>query len=248
MILFLPIIIFIIVILAMLKQVNQYERGVVLTMGRYSGIKEPGWRVIVPVFQRISKVDMRVKAVDVPDQKALTKDNVSVGINAVIYYKMVDAAKSVLNIENVHYAILQLAQTTMRNVVGEVTLDQLLAERSGISERIQAVVEKTCIEWGIDISNVELKDIVLSSDMERTIGKVAEAERERKATIIQSEGEVMASENMAKAALMLSNTPGALHLRTLQSINDMSSDQSNTVVYMVPVEALKALEGFTKKS
>ena len=232
----------------MLKVVNQYERGVVLTMGRYSGIKEPGWRIIVPVFQTMSKVDMRVKAVDVPDQKALTKDNVSVGINAVIYYKMVDAAKSVLNIENVHYAILQLAQTTMRNVVGEVTLDQLLADRAHISEKIQTVVEATCVEWGIDISNVELKDIALSHDMERTIGKVAEAQRERQATIIQSEGELMASENMAKAAAMLANTPGALHLRTLQSINDMSSDQSNTVVYMVPVEALKALEGFTKMS
>jgi regulator of protease activity HflC (stomatin/prohibitin superfamily) len=231
----------------MLRQINEYERGVVLTMGRFTGIKEPGWKIIVPIFQQMKKVDMRVKAVDVPDQKALTKDNVSVGVNAVIYYKMVDAGKSVINIENVHYAILQLAQTTMRNVIGEVTLDQLLAERSHISEKIQTVVEATCIEWGIDISTVELKDIALSHDMERTIGKVAEAQRERQATIIASEGEVMASENMAKAAAMLAATPGALHLRTLQSINDMSSDQSNTVVYMVPVEALKALEGFMKK-
>jgi regulator of protease activity HflC (stomatin/prohibitin superfamily) len=241
------IIIIIVACIAMLRQINEYERGVVLTMGRFSGIKEPGWKIVVPVFQQMKKVDMRVKAVDVPDQKALTKDNVSVGINAVIYYKMVDAAKSVLNIENVHYAILQLAQTTMRNVVGEVTLDQLLADRAHISEKIQSVVEVTCVEWGIDISNVELKDIALSHDMERTIGKVAEAQRERQATIIASEGEVMASENMAKAAAMLAATPGALHLRTLQSINDMSSDQSNTVVYMIPVEVLKALEGFTKK-
>ncbi len=241
------IIIIIVACIAMLRQINEYERGVVLTMGRFSGIKEPGWKIVVPVFQQMKKVDMRVKAVDVPDQKALTKDNVSVGINAVIYYKMVDAAKSVLNIENVHYAILQLAQTTMRNVVGEVTLDQLLADRAHISEKIQSVVEVTCVEWGIDISNVELKDIALSHDMERTIGKVAEAQRERQATIIASEGEVMASENMAKAAAMLAATPGALHLRTLQSINDMSSDQSNTVVYMIPVEVLKALEGFPKK-
>jgi regulator of protease activity HflC (stomatin/prohibitin superfamily) len=242
-----PIVILVIVLLSMLRQINEYERGVVLTMGRFTGIKEPGWKIIVPIFQQMKKVDMRVKAVDVPDQKALTKDNVSVGVNAVIYYKMVDAGKSVINIENVHYAILQLAQTTMRNVIGEVTLDQLLAERSHISEKIQTVVEATCIEWGIDISTVELKDIALSHDMERTIGKVAEAQRERQATIIASEGEVMASENMAKAAAMLAATPGALHLRTLQSINDMSSDQSNTVVYMVPVEALKALEGFMKK-
>jgi regulator of protease activity HflC (stomatin/prohibitin superfamily) len=231
----------------MLRQINEYERGVVLTMGRFTGIKTPGWKIIIPIFQQMKKVDMRIKAVDVPDQKALTKDNVSVGVNAVIYYKMVDAGKSVINIENVHYAILQLAQTTMRNVIGEVTLDQLLSERSHISEKIQTVVEATCIEWGIDISTVELKDIALSHDMERTIGKVAEAQRERQATIIASEGEVMASENMAKAAAMLAATPGALHLRTLQSINDMSSDQSNTVVYMVPIEALKALEGFMKK-
>lgn len=242
------IIIFIaILLLAMLRQINEYQRGVVLTMGRFSGIKTPGWKIIVPIFQQMTKVDMRVKAVDVPDQKTLTKDNVSVGVNAVIYYKVVDAAKSVINVESVHYAILQLAQTTMRNVVGEVTLDQLLADRIHISEKIQTVVEKTCTEWGIDISNVELKDISLSHDMERTIGKVAEAQRERQATVIQSEGEVLASENMAKAASMLAATPGALHLRTLQSINDMSSDQSNTVVYMVPVEVLKALEGFKKQ-
>lgn len=236
-----------IALIAMLRQINEYERGVMLTMGRATGIKTPGWKVVVPIFQQMKKVDMRVKAVDVPDQRALTKDNVSVGVNAVIYYKIVDAAKSVLNVENVHYAILQLAQTTMRNVVGEVTLDQLLADRSHISEKIQLVVEQTCTEWGIDISNVELKDISLSHEMERTIGKVAEAQRERQSVIIASEGELMASENMAKAAAMLAQTPGALHLRTLQSINDMSSDQSNTVVYMVPVEVLKAFEGFAKK-
>lgn len=240
------IIIIIIALLAMLRQINEYERGVVLTMGRFSGIKSPGWKILVPIFQQMKKVDMRVKAVDVPDQKALTKDNVSVGVNAVIYYKIVDAGKSILNVENVEYAILQLAQTTMRNVVGEVTLDQLLSDRTHISEKIQIVVEQTCTEWGIDISNVELKDIALSHDMERTIGKVAEAQRERQATIIASEGELLASENMAKAAAMLAQTPGALHLRTLQSINDMSSDQSNTVVYMVPVEVLKAFEGFKK--
>jgi regulator of protease activity HflC (stomatin/prohibitin superfamily) len=241
------IIIVVVLVLAMLRQINEFERGVVLTMGRFTGIKTPGWKIVVPVFQQMKKVDMRIKAVDVPDQKALTKDNVSVGVNAVIYYKIIDAGKSVLNVENVYYAILQLAQTTMRNVVGEITLDQLLADRAHVSERIQNVVETTCIEWGIDISNVELKDISLSHDMERTIGKVAEAQRERQATIIQSEGELLASENMAKAAAMLAQTPGALHLRTLQSINDMSSDQSNTVVYMVPVEVLKAFDGFAKK-
>lgn len=242
------ILIFVVVlVLSMLRQINEYERGVMFTMGRATGIKTPGWKIVIPLFQQMIKVDMRVKAVDVPDQKALTKDNVSVGVNAVIYYKIVDAPKSVINVEYVNYAILQLAQTTMRNVVGEVTLDQLLADRAHISEKIQLIVEKTCVEWGVDIANVELKDIALSHDMERTIGKVAEAQRERQATIIASEGELLASENMSKAAEMLSKTPGALHLRTLQSINDMSSDQSNTVVYIVPVEVLKAFEGFVKK-
>jgi regulator of protease activity HflC (stomatin/prohibitin superfamily) len=140
------IILVVILVLSMLRQINEYQRGVVLTMGRFSGIKTPGWKIIVPVFQQMTKVDMRVKAVDVPDQKTLTKDNVSVGVNAVIYYKVVDSAKSVINVENVHYAILQLAQTTMRNVVGEVTLDQLLADRIHVSEKIQMVVEKTCSE------------------------------------------------------------------------------------------------------
>lgn len=240
-------IIVLILVLSSLRQINQYQRGVLFTMGRFAKIMEPGWRLVIPVFQGYQKVDMRIKAVDVPDQKAITKDNVSVIVNAVLYYKVFDAAKAVIEVENFYYAISQYAQTTMRNIVGEVTLDELLANREKIAERIREIVDIETDAWGLKVSNVELKDISLPANMERTIAKQAEAEREKRAVIINSEGEVAAAENMAKAAQTLSATPGALHLRTLQSINDISSDQSNTVIFAIPVEVLRALEGLTKK-
>lgn len=236
-----------ILILLLIRQVNQYERGIVFTMGKFSRIWQPGWHIIIPVFQRLMKVDIRVKAVDVPDQEAITKDNIPIRINAVIYYKVNDAAKAVIEVEDFFFAVSQLAQTTMRNAVGEVTLADLLAKKKDVSEKIKEVVDKVSDAWGIDVQSVELKDIVLPESLKRTIAKVAEAEREKQAVIISSEGEVLAAENMAKAAETLSASPGALHLRTLQSINDISSDQSNTTVWMVPVEVLKALEGLTKK-
>jgi regulator of protease activity HflC (stomatin/prohibitin superfamily) len=239
---FLPFIIFILLI--SIRQINQYERGVKFTLGKFSSILEPGWRLIFPIFQGCQKVDVRVKAVDVPDQNAITRDNVSVKVNAVIYYKVSDVAKAVIEVEDFRYAISQYAQTTMRNIVGEVTLDELLSSRDKIADRIREIVDKETDEWGLKVNNVELKDVSLPPEMERTIGKQAEAEREKRAVIINSQGELAASQNISKAAKQLSATPGALHLRTLQSINDMSSDQSNTIVYMIPVELLKALEGF----
>jgi len=237
----------IVVLAAIVKQINQYERGVRFTMGRFSNIMEPGWRVIIPVFQSYQKVDMRTKAVDVPDQNAITRDNVSVRVNAVIYYKVSDAQKAIIEVEDFRFAISQYAQTTMRNIVGEVTLDELLSSRDQIADRIREIVDKETDAWGLKVQNVELKDVSLPPDMERTIGKQAEAEREKRAVIITSEGEVAAAQNMASAAQMLSAVPGALHLRTLQSINDISSDKSNTVVFAVPLEILKALEGFGKQ-
>lgn len=235
-----------VLVIISIRQINQYERGVKFTLGKFSKVLEPGWRLVFPVFQSCQKVDVRTKAVDVPDQNAITRDNVTVKVNAVIYYKVADSQKAIIEVENFRYAISQYAQTTMRNIVGEVTLDELLSSRDKIAERIREIVDKETDAWGLKVQNVELKDVSLPADMERTIGKQAEAEREKRAVIINSEGELAASQNIAKAAQMLSQTPGALHLRTLQSINDMSSDQSNTVVYMVPVEALKALEGFVK--
>ncbi len=236
-----------VLVLISIKQVNQYERGVKFTFGKYSGVMEPGWRLVWPIIQFYRKVDMRIKAVDVPHQKAITRDNVSVEVNAVIYYQVSSAEKSVLEIEDFMYAISQYAQTTMRNIVGGVTLDELLANRDKIAEHIRDVVDKETDAWGLKVHNVELKDVSLPEAMERTIAKQAEAEREKRAVIITSEGELAASTNMAEAAKVLAASPGALHLRTLQSINDISSDQSNTVVFTVPMEILKAVEGFAKK-
>lgn len=237
----------ILVVLASLKQVNEYERGIIFTMGRFSGVLKPGWRLVLPIFQTWQKVDVRTKVVEEPDQEVITKDNVSTKITAVIYYKIVDASKAVLEVENFFWAVSQLAQTTMRNVIGEVTLDQLLSQRHELAVKIKDLVEKSALQWGLDVSSVELKDVKLPESMVRTMAKQAEAEREKRATIINSEGEVIASKNLAEAAKTMSDAPGALHLRTLNSINDISSDQSNTVVFTVPLEILKALEGFRKK-
>ncbi len=241
------IIIFVFVFLITLRQVNQYERGVMFTMGRFTGMVNPGWRVVIPIFQGMKKVDMRLKAIDVPAQDAITKDNVSAKINAVIYYKIVDASKTVLEVESVHYAVLQLAQTTMRNIVGEVTLDELLSQRQTIADRIEHLVDEATKDWGVEVVTTELKDINLPPDMVRTIAKQAEAERERRAVIINAEGEVIAAENLQKAAELLAKSPGALHLRTLNAINDVSSDASNTIVFTLPLEILKAFSGFEKK-
>ena len=240
-------IVLVIVILSFLRQVNQYERGVKFTMGRYTSTCNPGWRLIIPIFQMMKKIDMRLKAVDVPNQEAITKDNVSCQINAVIYYKVIDASKAVIEVENFYYAVSQLAQTTMRNVVGSVTLDELLSQRDAVSDKIEEIVDKASENWGINAESVDLKDIMLPETMKRTMAKQAEAEREKRAVIINSEGEVLAAENISKAATMLSASPGALHLRTLNSINDISSDQSNTIVFAVPLEVLRAFEGLNKK-
>ena len=240
-------VIVLVLIIISIKQINQYERGVRFSLGKYSGIMEPGWRIVIPIFQSYQKVDMRVKAVDVPDQDAITKDNVSVKVNAVIYYYVSSAEKAIIVVEDYTYAISQYAQTTMRNIVGEVTLDELLSSRDKIADKIRLIVDKETDAWGLKVNNVELKDVSLPDNMARTIAKQAEAEREKRAVIINSEGELAAAQNIADAAKMLSSTPGALHLRTLQSINDISSDQSNTVVFAVPVEVLRAFDGMAKK-
>lgn len=237
------IIILLVVILISIKQVNQYERGIKFTLGKFSKIMNPGWNLVFPIFQSYRKVDIRTKAVDVPEQDAITKDNVSVRINAVIYYKVFDASKAVLEVENFYFAVGQLAQTTMRNAVGSVSLDELLSERDKISTEICNIIDKATDPWGIKVENVELKDIALPEEMKRVIAKVAEAEREKQAVITKAKGEVEASENLAKAAGLMSRTPGAMHLRTLSTINDISSDQSNTIIFALPVEILKSFEG-----
>lgn len=231
------------VILSSIKQIDEYERGVKFTTGKFSKMMDPGWRLVLPIFQSFKKVDIRTKAVDVPEQEAITKDNVSVKINAVLYYKVFDASKAILAVENFRYAVSQLAQTTMRNAVGAVSLDDLLGEREKISGEICKIIDEATDPWGIKVENVELKDISLPEEMKRVIAKAAEAEREKIAVITKAQGEVEASQNLAKAAEIMATTPGALHLRTLSTLNDLSSDQSNTIIFAVPIEVLRAFEG-----
>lgn len=235
------------VILSSIKVIHQYERGVKFTLGRYSGVMGPGLNLILPVLQTWEKVDIRVMVVDVPDQDCITKDNVTVKVNAVLYYKIKGSKEAIIEVEDYHTAISQLAQTTMRDVVGEVELDQLLTNRDAISTRIQTLVDKASDPWGIQVESVDLKHIELPKDMVRVMAKAAEADREKKAVIIKAEGEVIASNNMAKAAHTLASAPGALHLRTLQSLNDLSSDQSNTVIFAIPLEILRAFESMSTR-
>jgi len=237
----------IIIIFSSLKIVKEYERGVRFTLGKYQGIMLPGLRVVIPIIQSWRRVDIRVKAVDVPDQDAITKDNVSLKVNAVLYYNVADAKKAIIEVERFDYAVSQLAQTTMRDVVGEATLDELLSKRESISKKIKTIVDRATDPWGIRIISVELKHIELPEQLKRTIGKEAEAEREKRAVIIKAQGEVAAADNMAKAAKTLSGSQGALHLRTLQTLNDLSSDQSNTIVFGIPLEILRGFEGKSKK-
>ena len=236
-----PIVILVIILLS-IKQIDEYERGVKFTTGKFTKMMEPGWRLVLPIFQSYKKVDIRTKAVDVPEQEAITRDNVSVKINAVIYYKVFDASKAILAVENFRYAVSQLAQTTMRNAVGAVSLDELLGEREKISTEICNLIDQATDPWGIKVENVELKDISLPEEMKRVLAKAAEAEREKLAVITKASGEVEASKNLAKAAEIMSSTPGALHLRTLSTLNDVSSDQSNTIIFAVPLEVLRAFE------
>jgi regulator of protease activity HflC (stomatin/prohibitin superfamily) len=242
-----PIWIVVIYILTCIKVVYQYEKGVRFFLGRFNGMMDPGVRLIFWPFQTWQKIDVRMNVVDVPDQDCITKDNVSVRVNAILYFKVSDAQKSVIQVEQYLYAVSQLAQTTMRNVVGEAILDQLLSSREQISKRIEEIVDKMTGEWGIDILAVDLRDIVLPEDMKRTMAKAAETERERRAMIIMADGEKIASENLMKAAKILGSSQGALHLRTLQNLNDISSDPSNTIVFSVPLETLSALEGYEKR-
>ena len=237
------------VILCSVRQINEFERGVLFSFGKFARILSPGWHVILPVVHSYSKIDIRTKAVDVPEQEAITKDNISIRINAVLYYKVFDASKAVLAVQNYNYAVAQLAQTTMRNIVGSVSLDELLTEREKLSQEICNIVDAATDPWGIKVENVELKDVALPEEMKRVMAKVAEAEREKQSVITKASGEVEAATNLAMAANIMGTTPGALHLRTLSTLNDLSSDQSNTVIFAIPVECLDALRGLgnTKK-
>ncbi len=236
--------------LTMVRVVNQYERKVVLTLWKFSRVLTPWLNLIIPIIESTITVDVREKAVDLPSQEAMTKDNIACWVNAVIYYRVKEdqVDKAVLNVRNLDYAMTQFALTTMRNIVGQFELDELLAKREEAADKIKTIVDTKSDAWWVDILSVELKDINIPDDLKRTIGKQAEAEREKRAKIITSEWELASAENLRKAAAMLAEAPGALHLRTLQSINDLSSDQSNTTVWMIPMEVLDAIKGLGKAS
>ena len=236
----------VVIVLASIKQVNQYEKGVKFRFGKYVEMMQPGWRLVFPIIESWRNIDLRVKTVDVPSQECVSKDNISIKVNAVLYYKVVQAEKAVMEVEHFMYAVSQLAQTTMRNIVGEFELDEILSQRDEISNKIQTIVDKETDPWGVKVTRIELKDIEIPDDMKRTIAKVAEAVRERKAVILKAEGETIASKNLSKAAQELGKNPGALHLRTLQTLNDLSSDKSNTVIIGIPLEILRAYEKMKK--
>ncbi len=224
------------------RVINQYEKAVVFAFGRFKGVWDPGLHIQIPFYHSISVVDIRVKTIDIPKQEIMTKDNVPVNINAVIYFRIFDVEKAIINVRDVVYATSKYAQTALRNVTGEATLDELLSKRQKIAESLRTIVDEATDPWGIDVTAIELQDVELPEAMKRTMAKQAEAEREKRGVIINSEGEVIAAQNIASAAKNLYSTPGALHLRTLHTINDLSSDQSDTLVYAIPIELLRAIE------
>jgi regulator of protease activity HflC (stomatin/prohibitin superfamily) len=236
----------VVVLIASIRIIYEFERGVLFTLGKYSKIMNPGLNFIIPVIQSMRKVDNRIKTVDIPKQEVMTKDNVPVSINAVVYMRVINPEKAVLKIQDYVYAVSQYGQTALRDVIGNKELDAVLTERMETADEIKKLVDKETDEWGIDITAIKIQDIELPVDMKRAMARQAEAERERRATIIKSEGEVVASKNLSQAAATLAKAPGALHLRTLETLADISSDQSNTIVVPLPMEFLKAVAGFAK--
>lgn len=231
-------------ILSGIKIINQYERGVVLTLGRFSGIREPGLRVVVPVFQQMTKVDVRSTPVDVPRQEVITKDNVTINVDAVVYFRVLDAARAVLETSNYTYATAQFAQAALRDVVGNVELDNLLSQREQISQQIKQIVDAETDKWGIDVENVKIQNIELPQDMKRAMAKQAEAERERRAVIITAGGEKAAAQEVAEAAQMLSQVPGGISIRTLQTLEKIAVEPSQKTVFVLPAELTEIAKHF----
>lgn len=242
----LPIVIVIIVlILLSIRIINQYERGIVLTLGSYSRTLSPGLNFVIPIVERLIKVDIRITTVDVPQQEVITKDNVPVGINAVVYFQVEKAEDAVLKIQNFSYAVAQYAQATLRDVIGGVELDTLLAERQQIADEIKKIVDVETSAWGVNVTGIKIQDLELPADMKRVMAKQAEAERERRATIIRAEGELKASENLKKAAENLAG--GGISIRSLQTIESTTANPANTVVFTVPTEILEGFKNIIRR-
>ena len=241
------IIVIVIVILAFaIRILREYQRGVVFTLGRFTGVKGPGLIILFPYIQQMVRVDLRTIVLDVPTQDVISHDNVSVHVNAVVYFRVIDPEKAIIQVENFHDATSQLAQTTLRSVLGGHELDEMLAERERLNSDIQEILDKQTDTWGIKISNVEIKHIDLDESMVRAIAKQAEAERERRAKVINSKGELEASENLLAAANVLSQNPHGIQLRYLQTLSDISSDKTNTVVFPFPTDFQQFMKGMKK--
>lgn len=240
-------VIFFFLVLPCVKVINQYERGIVLTLGSFSYTLQPGLRFIVPFIQRVIKVDIRISTADIPQQEVITKDNVPVGINAVVYFQVIKPEDAVLKIQDFTYAVTQYAQTALRDVIGGVELDSLLTERQKIADEIKNIVDSETTGWGVDVTAIKIQDIELPADMKRSMAKQAEAERERRATIIRAQGELTASENLRKAMDNLA-TSGAISLRTLQTIEATTANPANTVVFALPVEVLQGFKALIGKT
>jgi len=217
-----------------IKLLYQYERGVVFTLGKFSNIREPGLTYIIPFFQNMRKVDMRIKTAEIPRQEVMTKDNIPILVNAVVYFKVISPEDVIIKIEDHVYAVRQYTQAALRDVLGNSEMDIVLTEREQIAESIKVIVDSETTGWGVDVESIKIQEIELPAEMKRAMAKQAEAERERRAMIINSQGELSASENLRKAAEALAATPGALHLRTLQTIRDIAADPSEKIVLFVP--------------
>lgn len=228
-------------ILSGLKVINQYQRGVVLTLGKYTGTRQPGLRIVIPIIQQMIRVDIRSTPLDIPKQEVITRDNVTANIDAVVYFRVVDAPKAVLETTNYTYAASQFAQAALRDVTGNFELDELLSKREEISLKIKEIVDVQASQWGIDIENVKMQNIELPSDMKRAMAKQAEAERERRSNVINSQGEKEAAKALAEAAAIISGTPGALNLRTLNTIERISTEPSQKTTMLFPIEFIDAM-------
>lgn len=225
---------------ASVKIVQEYERGVIFRLGRVVGARGPGLFLLIPILEKMVKVDLRVVTLDVPSQEAITKDNVTVRINAVAYFRVLDPVKAVVEVENYLKATSQIAQTTLRNVIGQVELDELLAERETINHRLQQIIDEATEPWGIKVSIVEVKDVELPDVMKRAMARQAEAEREKRAKIIHAEGELQAARQLAEAARTMAEQPAALQLRYLQTLTEIAVENNSTIVFPVPIDFLQA--------
>lgn len=232
-----------ILLLSSVRIVMQYEAGVKFRLGTLAGKVNPGINIVIPILESIRIVDTRILTIDIPKQEVMTKDNVPMGVNGVVFFRVENPEKAILQIQDYHYSVSQYAQTALRDVVGGKDMDAVLSNRDEVADEIKTIVDKETTEWGIDVTNIKIQDIELPADMKRIMAKQAEAERDKRAKIIESEGELIASEKVAQAAALLAKTPGGLHLKTLLTISNVAAFDGNSIVFVTPVELLEAMKG-----